>query len=824
MSSEGSKQLKKTRRRNDSTATFNSEGPSPDSLEPAIDGPPSPERIRAYTEQMKRSSIFGNGSRTNTISSSTSSSRSRGSTSASMEHPNLSRQSSVGSRGSTMPPPRERPESIQIFGKQLFPRRKRRNTHEHHNSGRSVSSLAVGEEIREEGPDDYRGDTSRQSTMNSSYQSPNPDEPHARHFISTPFNFQHITHTRHNHLPNLQRTGHNELLSEFVAIRASQAPLYGDLKEIRAQDLHFDNFSSEALTVPQQPVKYSQSHDNLRSPPQSGPPPRPPRSPLSPTCPVALPTRTSSWTASVLLDSYDPTAAATLTTDRPHTGTYRKTTPRIASPVPTPPLPPSTTSWSEPQDSYFSDRPISHAVTTPGDEAWPLPLSPPIGYGTELADVQEEDEEAGAKRRSRASTRNSILRASQSVPALRRNSQDRESAVIPATVTIFDKPPLSPGFKSSQESWDNAIDYAYEHEAEADCDYQWERTSFDDGATIDAGPSSYKKQSAMDFHLNEDDNSIYHGRFRPSLLVPSPYDVPELSPLSNTSTASSDPRTPSTVIRPSRLRPVSHASSFKESHGFNLSPSLLIPHDFQSQVDQDALYEQAFKDHQTNPPMFVQMPYSSFSPIDESTASSAASFQSSDFSRGSARSSSSTRISAVNSRGSQDSSSLGHSASGGHMHRSISSASSLPDLIPSTLRDVKQPRDAEVPDISALNLKANGASVEATTPVTETNDGTLPIPAIQHGRSKGVMHDHFNGVNHVSENPLGLSPVAESFDNVIKDDANGNSHGRKVSAPVMTTTVKDYTLRARAATSTAAGNASRAGTKRRGSYMLFPQV
>ena len=721
-----------------------------------------------------------------------------------------------------MPPPRERPESIQIFGKQIFSRRKRRDTHEYgHTSGRSVSSLAVGEEITEEGPDENHGNISRPATMNSNYQPPTPDEPHARHFISTPFNFQHITHTRQNHLPNLERTGNNELLSEFVAIRASQAPLFGNLKGIQAQDLHFDNFSSESLTVPQQPMKYSQSHDNLRSPPRSGPPPRPPRSPISPTCPVALPTRTSSWTASVLLDNYDPQAAATLTTERPHTGAYRKTTPRFTTPTPPPP-PPSTT-WSEPQDSYFADRPMSHAVTTPGDEAWPLPSSPPSGFGKELTDVQEEEEDAVTKRRSRGSTRNSVLRTSQSVPALRRNSHDRESAVIPHNIALFDKPPLSPGFKNSEESWDNAIDYAYEHEAEADCDYQWERGSFDDGATIDAGPSSFGKQPAMDHHQNDDDNSIYHGRFRPSLLVPSPHDVPELSPLSNTSTAS-DLRTPASFLRPSRLRPVSHASSFKESHGFNLSPSLLIPHDFQSQVDQDTLYEQAFADHTTAPAMFVQVPYPSFSPIDESATSSAASFQSSDFSRGSARSSSSTRISAANSRGSQDSSSLGRSASYSHMHRSISSASSLPDLIPSMLRDLKHTKDTEVPDICQLNLKANNAPTDVTVSPPETDDTAGGVPTIHNGGVKNLVPPA-NGVNHINDNPLGLSPVAESFDNAVKEEASGSSHGRKVSAPIMSTTVKDFTVRARAATSSAAGAANRAAAaKRRGSYMLFPQV
>ena len=719
-----------------------------------------------------------------------------------------------------MPQARERPESIQLFGKPIFARRKRRNTE--NGLGRSTSSLAVGEEIREEGSEEYFDDDSRQRTATGTFQLVNPDEPRARDFISSPFNFQHITHTRHNHLPNLQRTDAHELLSEFSAIRASQAPLHGDLKDIRTKDLHFDNFSSDESIVPQQlpAMKYSQSYDSLRPPPRVAPP-RPPRSPLSPTCPIALPTRTSSWTASVLLDNFDPLAAATVTTERPHNGSYRKQM-RFGMASPPPPPPPT---WNE-QQEYFSDRPVSHAVTTPGDEAWPLPSSPPCGFGTELTDVQEEDEDSAAKRRSKVSTRNSVLRLSQSVPALRPNSHDQDTLLGQSGGTS-EKPPLSPGF-TSQDSWDNAIDYAYEHEAEADCDYQWERGSFDDGATIDAGSSSYTKQPMMDLHLNEDDRSTCHGRFRPSLLVPSPYDVPELSPLSNTSTISSDPRTPSNFLRPSRIRPVSHASSFKESHGFNLSPSLLIPHDFQSQVEQDALYEQAFKDNTTSAPMFVQVPFASFSPIDGST-SSAASYQSSDFSRGSARSSSSTRISAVNSRGSQDSVMLGRSVNVGPTHRSISSASSLPDLVPSMLRDLKQVRENEVrddvPDISTLNLKSAHDSTEVAPPARDADETPSVFPPLQHGRSKGLAQENTlgNGGNQFNDNHVNLSPVAESFDNGPREEMNGNIHGRKVSEPVVSTTVKDFTVRARAATSSTAGAANRAAMKKRSSYMLFPQ-
>jgi hypothetical protein len=158
------------------------------------------------------------------------------------------------------------------------------------------------------------------------------------------------------------------------------------------------------------------------------------------------------------------------------------------------------------------------------------------------------------------------------------------------------------------------------------------------------------------------------------------------------------------------------------------------------------------------------------------------------------------------------------------MHRSISSASSLPDLIPSMLRDLKHAKDTEVPDVSPVNLKANNGTTEVTAPPSEADDTAGGMPTIQHGGVKNLVPPP-NGVNHINDNPLGLSPVAESFDNAVKEEASGSSHGRKVSAPIMTTTVKDFTLRARAATSSATGAANRAAAaKRRGSYMLFPQV
>ena len=814
----------------ESSHSFQEGASSTDSLEPAMDGPPSPERIRAYTEQMKRSSIFGNNSSRTTLSSGASSFRSRESVLASAENLPLSRKSSGRSSASSKPSSRtDRPESVQIFGRTLFSRPGRRVKLDKINT--------LGEEtVEERSPTDHhngQGSSSRKGTMTYS----SSQELRTRQLISVPFNFQHITHTGQNHLQNLEQASETELASEFSAIRASQMPTKGELNGIQAQDLHFENFSSVAsestsekhysgrpkpneqrrkavlkkhpvAPLSQRPLAYAKSHDTFRSPA----PPRPPRSPLSPTCPMALPARTSSRTASVLIDTFDPLATTSIERPWVQSG-FRRPAPFNVTDSTHPPQ-------VEQEEVYPHSSDMSHAVTTPRDEAWPLTASPSGNFGAELADVQEEDEQF-AKRHSRLSNASGELRLCQSVPALRLLSLGQFSD--PGSPVSLQRPPLSPGFKFGDDSWDNAIDYAYEHEAEADCDYQWDQCSVeeDDSRTIAEEPSAPIEKPTLDLHLNDSRASFYTGRFRPSLLVPCALDLPELSPMSVASTNSSDPRTPSNFLRPHHVRSSSHASSFKESHGFNLSPSLLIPSDFQSQMDQESIYEHY--NHSTSATMFSQDHCTL--PTDESV-SSAASNRSSDFSRGSARSSSSTRISMAHSRGSQDSTMLlSRAASLNAAHRSIGSASSLPDLIPSTIKksDTINERNLSQIVVDALRL-AEDESDDAASPLV-TSSSTL---SLQLRRKKSVEADQDLRVEgnqlpppskpFLETNHANLSPVAESF--IDSPASSASTHGRKFSAPVVSHSVKEFKGRARSASTAAAG----LGKKQRGSYVLFPQV
>ena len=72
--------------------------------------------------------------------------------------------------------------------------------------------------------------------------------------ISEPFNFHHITHTRPHHVQQLERADPNDLVSEFFALRASQAS-QPELRGIKAQDIQREDFPRDALLpdCPSQP-------------------------------------------------------------------------------------------------------------------------------------------------------------------------------------------------------------------------------------------------------------------------------------------------------------------------------------------------------------------------------------------------------------------------------------------------------------------------------------------------------------------------------------------------------------------------------------------
>lgn len=590
-------------------------------LDPAVDGPPSPESLRVA---MKQTTVAPEQRQSHHTTTSSGSSSLRSLTSAdrpSWENAleSLSRKSSGRSATGAMPT-RERPDSVQIFGKTLFNRRgklKRESSAPTSSASSSLYSTENGSESMP--PPAVPG--SRDSVVPSLFGRrrtttlETPESATRKKFhISGPYNFQHVAHTQRDAGSDAQQTDR-----ESVQLRALHATP-------RGQDLHFADFSSDFLPLreedelegshrpssllpkqtspPRRLLKHSQSQEHMRQPP-----PRPPRSPVDPTMlmpsgPVPPP-RMSSRT-STHPDGLDPLDVGSL--DRPLTSSsFRQPQPFALSPI-------EAASPSSASQGYFPDMDTipehGHARkdSFPGDSNWPLPATP--SYESPLPNVPEEDESPAAWRPSHASVAsNSSLRMCQSVPMLRPFAapQEDESPRRPPsnasdTLGRFDlvaaqqalKAALLDGNRSgslTREDWEDDIDYVYEHAAEADCEYAWDRPSLD-----------LSRDCESTTPVEDQFRAAASSQASPEMLTPAQFDVPALSPVSQMSAVTAHEAITPTLSLPRasnfslpradvpsslqhlHVRKPSDASSFKESHGFNLSPSLLIPNDYQLQM------------------------------------------------------------------------------------------------------------------------------------------------------------------------------------------------------------------------------------------------
>ncbi|KAK3302108.1 uncharacterized protein B0T15DRAFT_514163 [Chaetomium strumarium] len=585
-------------------------------LDPAIDGPPSPESIRELSQQVRRASIQDKHHSHQTSSSGSSSLRSL----TPADHPTpwefepgpLSRKSSGRSTSSSMPS-RERPDSVQIFGKSIFSRRAkmRRESGAQSSSSSMYSTDAVADAPL---PPPQPLAPNRESTIPALFglrrgsKQEQAAETQRRLNISGPYNFQHVAHTQKDHVPpDLQRANHAvghtpgmhlaAFSSESLAM--SEEDTMTPLPELQ-QTTSLTRAPSviQKTSTSRRVLNRSQSQEQLS---RGMPPPRPPRSPIdqSAPCPPIPPPRGSSRT-SVRHERFD-------SADRPPTSISFRT-PQYAdpgSPVA------ASYGYAPAPDMKVIPEHAFHSITGQSVDAnWPLPC-PSSATASEctLPGVPEEDETAVTTRKTHASAGSkSSLRGSQSVPMLRalsiRRNDDPARRTSDASDTLgrFDLVAAqrdlqkalaesSRGEAIPREAWEDDIDYCYEHEAEADCDYEWGRPSLEtsrDGDTATPvddqgrGIGSYEEASS-------------------AMLTPGQFDVPDLSPVSQLSSATAQEAiTPTVVNNPKasnfslprvdsnknllHVRKPSDASSFKESQGFTLSPSLLIPPDYQQQM------------------------------------------------------------------------------------------------------------------------------------------------------------------------------------------------------------------------------------------------
>ncbi|KAL4974317.1 hypothetical protein BDW66DRAFT_140203 [Aspergillus desertorum] len=213
-------------------------------------------RSTAHTQSPKRLSVFSGRSRSNTTTSTpsvTSSRRSQASSMTSNENAPLPfthedrTTSAAGVR-------HDRNESAT---KSLFSRGSRILRRQ----GSKVNMVGPLNEEEDAERDKSRFDFGRRKSRS------NDNHEHMKRMISDPFDFHHLTHTSPAQFEALGKTRENELVTEFSAIRASQKPV-ANLKGIRAEDIQMRSISAENTShcLPQQ-------GDNEHSPASS------PRSP-----------------------------------------------------------------------------------------------------------------------------------------------------------------------------------------------------------------------------------------------------------------------------------------------------------------------------------------------------------------------------------------------------------------------------------------------------------------------------------------------------------------------------------------------------------------
>ncbi|KAF2012621.1 hypothetical protein BU24DRAFT_464994 [Aaosphaeria arxii CBS 175.79] len=362
-----------------------------------------------------------------------------------------------------------------------------------------------------------------------------------KHRISSPFDFQHLTHTDRHQFNAMDQSSENELVAEYWAVRASQAPC-SDLNGIKADNLHFNNFSSEslvdassrspsALTYRSPPISPELSGEHqfaetnelsstgrvLRTARSVDSFSRPGINPrlhrhtqsINPTIP---PTRTSSRQATRSIDQltendnvHESASSVSRSALNRQSGLWDHFSPSPSPSILGAPL------------SFITDEQavVGHAFTTPDDLAIHPTTPPPFSPG--LEDVLEEPERFASPRPapppparaysprsprspyfesfsfrstqrspiSRTSSRGSPFASPKSMAMTRPMSQMSDTLGSP---TFSRRPSIrrSPAvrrksntWRAIDESWEDDVDYIYDNALEADCDFDWDHMSED---------------------------------------------------------------------------------------------------------------------------------------------------------------------------------------------------------------------------------------------------------------------------------------------------------------------------------------------------------
>jgi hypothetical protein len=557
--------------------------------------------------------------------------------------------------------------------------------------------------------------------------------------ISEPFGFHHLTHTSASQFRSLNNTSKDDLVTEFSAIRAGQKPV-AELKGIQAEDLHFRNFSSEDLTERDDPVVID---DEVVS-----------RGATSPS-----PPRTARNARTVENFSRPVSRMQKAATSPSITPPPRISSRQVVSDIPEPTsqmmdeilglnAPPTLPDfvYSTPEDvigrtfsidqiglaGAFLDDDDSHAVTTADDSSNITSASVINSYLSDLEDVPEEDETpVWHGNVEQTSLPHSLDHDGPSPAVSISNSPARQSYhkyILAKETSLSLSGPLgSPtlprfhlsvgeplGLQAEEQlkrlsvsedfppSWDEDIDYCYEHAAESDCNFDWRRNSSKLARGSVTEQTLGNSEKLMEGNAKLPLRSLLHA-LEINNSVPGTPDLDPGSAFSALTTGTHEAVTPLTaggasVDFLSNEQQVTQGDYFKP-----IGPQLLQPA-FGKDVVHDAIYEELivagedpddcpfslYAPHESQSMGFPTSPRNSYSPLSKCN--------------------------------SEESIILSRAASIVRKHRSSASSASVPELIPSRESTIRE----------SLGSIEHG-SFEALTPVSPIS---RPTSLLRHRRTK----------------------------------------------------------------------------------------
>ncbi|KXG52393.1 PAK-box/P21-Rho-binding [Penicillium griseofulvum] len=495
-------------------------------------------RSTAHAHSPKRLSVFGGRSRSNTTTS-TSSRRSPGSSMTSTDSSIASDERAVSSLGLRSDKQDKPSRSFLARGSRILRRQ-----------GSKINIVATLDE--EDEADREKARPEREMFGRRARHADHSER--LKSIISDPFDFHHLTHTNPSQFQSLDQTRENDLVTEFSAIRASQRP-QTDLKGIRAEDIHFRNFSSDdlnslgtATTVdvpsvspPASPKPHrhharreSRANENFsrpvsrypRSCPTTPPPPTVPENPAPETgepAPRAIDEilgLSTAMTYPECLQSAQPT--------------------RFFSPEPTDDGPRASS-----MSSHYDLEDVPEEEE--GTRYWDSSQSS-VGPHSRSTSQTSPPRNTQSPRPS-TSERKAPLSIYVAEELSRKFSEALGSPTLPqhlqdtprAQVEVTPPEPIANLNRFSQEdelydSWDADIDYCYEHAAESTSNFDWSRTSLEEtrpqvGVACSEGPWLSPRTRQL----------------QPSPLSTSALPTPDLAPSPVQSMPSHSAATPSTT-------------------------------------------------------------------------------------------------------------------------------------------------------------------------------------------------------------------------------------------------------------------------------------